>query len=115
MPRCDRTDAWLALARHFESSGRTFNLREAFVQGQFPRRDGITTAHSSFSKVSIQGVTDHRDSIAGRLRIVEELVRTYGRAYEYRAHTTRELQAILENLKTILGNISTILETLGPS
>ena len=31
MPRCDRTDAWLALARHFESSGRTFNLREAFV------------------------------------------------------------------------------------
>jgi glucose-6-phosphate isomerase len=31
MPRCDRTDAWLALARHFESPGRTFNLREAFV------------------------------------------------------------------------------------
>ena len=44
-------------------TAKELDLRQAFVQGQFPRCNGISTAHRSFSKVSIQGVTDHRDSI----------------------------------------------------
>ena len=30
--RCDRTEAWAALAGHFEAHGRTLNLREAFAR-----------------------------------------------------------------------------------
>ncbi len=35
-PRCDRTQAWAALAGHFEAHGRGFDLREAF--GRDPDR-----------------------------------------------------------------------------
>lgn len=31
-PRCDRTEAWKALDRHFDSHGRSFDLRKAFAQ-----------------------------------------------------------------------------------
>ncbi len=31
-PRCDRTEAWAALAGHFEAHGRDFDLREAFAR-----------------------------------------------------------------------------------
>ena len=31
-PRCDRTEAWAALAGHFEAHGREFDLREAFAR-----------------------------------------------------------------------------------
>ena len=30
--RCDRTEAWAALAGHFEAHGRTLDLREAFAR-----------------------------------------------------------------------------------
>ena len=36
------------------------------------------------------------DSIAGRLRLVEEILRTSGRAYDYRSATTEELEKILQ-------------------
>lgn len=42
--------------------------------------------------------SDHIESIAGRLLIVEEILRKYGRAYDYRSHTTNELQRILTKL-----------------
>jgi glucose-6-phosphate isomerase len=32
MPRCDRTEAWAALAGHYEAHGRAFDLREAFAR-----------------------------------------------------------------------------------
>jgi len=32
MTRCDRTEAWAALAGHFEAHGRDFDLREAFAR-----------------------------------------------------------------------------------
>jgi glucose-6-phosphate isomerase len=32
VPRCDRTEAWAALAGHFEAHGRDFDLREAFAR-----------------------------------------------------------------------------------
>jgi hypothetical protein len=41
---------------------------------------------------------EHVESIAGRLKIVEKLITEYGRAYDYRMHTTQELQAILNQL-----------------
>jgi glucose-6-phosphate isomerase len=41
-PRCDRTEAWAALAGHFEAHGRGFDLREAFA------RDGQRFASLSF-------------------------------------------------------------------
>src|SRR5512143_2713292 len=30
--RCDRTEAWAALAGHYEAHGRDFDLREAFAR-----------------------------------------------------------------------------------
>lgn len=39
-----------------------------------------------------------RDSISKRLKIIDRLVTDYGRAYDYRNHTTQELEAILERL-----------------
>jgi len=32
MPRCDATEAWAALAGHFEAHGRDFDLRDAFAR-----------------------------------------------------------------------------------
>ena len=31
-PRCDATEAWLALRGHWEAHGRDFDLREAFAR-----------------------------------------------------------------------------------
>ncbi len=31
-PRCDRTETWAALARHFDAAGRGFDLRDAFAR-----------------------------------------------------------------------------------
>ena len=31
-PRCDRTEAWAALAGHYQAHGREFDLREAFAR-----------------------------------------------------------------------------------
>lgn len=42
--------------------------------------------------------SQHRDSIAARLRIVETLIREHGRAYDYRTLTTQELQALKAEL-----------------
>jgi hypothetical protein len=41
----------------------------------------------------------HIESIAGRLQLVERLIREFGRAYDYRTHTTRELERILVELR----------------
>lgn len=41
----------------------------------------------------------HVESIAGRLQLVERLIREFGRAYDYRTHTTRELERILVELR----------------
>mgnify|MGYP003396540376 FL=1 len=30
--RCDRTEAWAALAGHYQAHGRDFDLREAFAR-----------------------------------------------------------------------------------
>lgn len=40
------------------------------------------------------------DAILQRLKIVENLVRKYGRAYDYRAHTLKELQLIQSTLES---------------
>ncbi len=42
--------------------------------------------------------SDQADSVAGRLKLVERLIRDYGRAYDYRVHTTQELERILNQL-----------------
>lgn len=39
------------------------------------------------------------DSIAGRLKIVEEILRISGRAYDYRTLTTSQLEEILSSLR----------------
>lgn len=43
--------------------------------------------------------SEHAASIAGRLKLVEVLITRYGRAYDYRIHTQRELEAILNELE----------------
>lgn len=42
---------------------------------------------------------DQIDPVLTRLQLVEEIVRRFGRAYDYRTHTVRELEAILQQLK----------------
>ncbi len=44
---------------------------------------------------------EHVESIARRLKIIEKLIVEYGRAYDYRTHTTQELQAILNDLSHV--------------
>lgn len=44
--------------------------------------------------------SDQIDGMATRLHLVEALIRRHGRAYDYRVHTVRELQAILAKLET---------------
>ena len=39
------------------------------------------------------------EPIIHRLKIVEELIRKFGRAYDYRVHTVKELQSILSQLE----------------
>lgn len=41
---------------------------------------------------------EHVESIAGRIKLVEQILRDYGRAYDYRVMTTRQLQAVLDRL-----------------
>lgn len=43
--------------------------------------------------------SDKRDSLARRLQIVERLIREHGRAYDYRIHTSSELETILRRLE----------------
>jgi hypothetical protein len=42
--------------------------------------------------------SDQRDSIANRLKLVEQLLRRHGRAYDYRIHTTQDLSQLLTKL-----------------
>lgn len=42
--------------------------------------------------------SDQADSLVRRLKIVEALITRHGRAYDYRIHTVRELEAILASL-----------------
>jgi hypothetical protein len=43
---------------------------------------------------------DQSNAILERLKIVEELIRKYGRAYDYRTHTLKELQLIQGTLES---------------
>jgi hypothetical protein len=40
------------------------------------------------------------DAVAARLQIVDKLIREFGRAYDYRSHTLKELEGILAQLET---------------
>jgi hypothetical protein len=42
--------------------------------------------------------SQHVESIALRLQLVEQILRKHGRAYDYRVHSTRELRGILKAL-----------------
>lgn len=55
-----------------------------------------TAAKESFDPVP----NDQVGLIVKRLRLVERLLRDHGRAYDYRVHTLRELEEILNHLET---------------
>jgi hypothetical protein len=42
--------------------------------------------------------SDQVDGMGRRLKLVEELIRRHGRAYDYRVHTVRELESVLAKL-----------------
>lgn len=44
--------------------------------------------------------TQHIDSIAGRLMLVETLLREFGRAYDYRTLTSQQLRELLTSLRS---------------
>lgn len=43
--------------------------------------------------------TDQRTGIASRLKLVDELIRKFGRAYDYRVHTRADLEKIKKELE----------------
>ncbi|MEK6579413.1 MAG: hypothetical protein AABZ55_09330 [Bdellovibrionota bacterium] len=45
---------------------------------------------------------EQRELIARRLKIVEELLKKYGRAYDYRVYTAHELEMIIKDLESNL-------------
>lgn len=51
-PRCDRTQAWGALAGHFEAHGRDFDLREAFARDPGRAADFSLQAPEVFADLS---------------------------------------------------------------
>lgn len=64
---------------------------KAKTHAQIP---GTKVASLSYDKVP----SDQTDSIAKRLTYVEYLIRKHNRAYDYRSHTLKELQAIVTEL-----------------
>ncbi len=61
-----------------------------------PARVAKITRAVSFDAVP----ASQSDAILQRIKIVENLVRKYGRAYDYRAHTLKELQLIQSTLES---------------
>lgn len=62
--------------------------------GTVPPRTLAKAKVSSFDIVPEEKI----DSIAERLELVERLIREYGRAYDYRSMTRRQLEAELDRL-----------------
>lgn len=58
--------------------------------------------------------SEHRDSIANRLKLVEILVREYGRAYDYRVLTTQELEAIVADLRNRPKEVAEVKKSAQP-
>ena len=62
-PRCDRTQAWLALAAHFEAHGKKFDLRDAFAKEPKRFESLSLQAPEVFADLS----KNHIDSVAKQL------------------------------------------------
>jgi len=62
------------------------------------KKESIAPARSSPNYDSVP--LNQRESIARRLKLIEQLVREYGRAYDYRSHTNQDLEKILAQLET---------------
>ncbi len=54
----------------------------------------VASSKGAFDPVA----SDQVESIARRIRLVEAILRKHARAYDYRIHSARELQAILSSL-----------------
>ncbi len=72
MTRCDRTEAWAALAGHFEAHGRDFDLREAFA------RDPGRAAALSFEAPEVFADLSKNLLDAATLRFLLDLARECG-------------------------------------
>jgi hypothetical protein len=48
--------------------------------------------------------SEQKDAIVERMKICEVLIEKYGRAYDYRVHTLKDLRAVLEDLENAPGN-----------
>ena len=55
------------------------------------------------------------ESIARRLVLVDRLIREFGRAYDYRIHTVKELETILNDLEGAVPATTAAVETLPPA
>ncbi|MDR3606682.1 MAG: hypothetical protein P4M08_04785 [Oligoflexia bacterium] len=71
----------------------------ANVAGIAPTGNQEPVAIAAPRKVTYDAVPiDQVDSILKRLKLVEEILQKYGRAYDYRTHTTHEFETILTQL-----------------
>jgi hypothetical protein len=79
------------------------------VKGSAPRKLETHSAIEESASTRVRGPavsapydsvpTDQVKPIARRLQVVSEILSRFGRAYDYRSHTLRELEAILHGLE----------------
>ena len=63
-------------------------------------REELTSSQRGGERGAYEPVpSEKRDYLARRLQVIERLIREHGRAYDYRIHTTAELEKILHKLE----------------
>jgi hypothetical protein len=81
-------------------------IHKAAKKAQQPAAPTATLAAASAPKAASPAAAfdavpaNQSEAILQRLKIVENLVRKYGRAYDYRAHTLKELELIQSTLES---------------
>lgn len=64
-----------------------------------PSQPRPTRIQQKIEKTSYESVPPEQiEGISQRLKLIDQLLRKYGRAYDYRIHTIKELETILSEL-----------------
>src|SRR5262249_42158984 len=98
-PAARKPPAKLARTAHHaapKKSAKAERLRERIekLEEEIVELRGNAQAKGGYDPVPV----GQAEPLSRRLRLVDEMIRKYGRAYDYRIHTVKELEAILADL-----------------